>query len=177
MDFHPFQAVSQVEWRLYFSMAFLESSDAFGGSYDLAPFATPGTEGPTNDYVELLYRVTRYLWHNHGYRLGSLDVGPGGSITTAGPICDGNAAYVVMLRQGQLPDLSLCFRAAIALAEEEIPGLSTEPSRAALAQVERDRQAMARRRAEAPEVGRERERLRDAALGELGIVRIGEKVN
>jgi len=181
-NFHPFQCLLQDEWRLYFALAFLESTDLFAGSYDLGRFASPGCEGPTDDYIELLWRVCRFLAQEHGVLLGSLEVGPDGSITTAGPVCEGNAAYVTMLRQGGLPDLPLAFSAAIALAEERIPGLPTEPLCAALAQVERDLAVSRRLRAEAEgDAGeramRERGRLRDAALASVGIIRVTPEVN
>ncbi len=176
---HPFLTVSQAEFRLYFSMAFIEVSDLFAGAYDLAPFATPGEEGPSTDWIELLYRVARYLHHEHGYRLGSLDVGQGGSITTAGEIEPGNAAYVIMLGQGQLPDLELAFAGALALAEADVPSLPTEPLRAALAQVRRDKAALASLRTERggarqEAIEREREALRDEALKAVGVVRLGQ---
>jgi len=176
-DFHPFECLSRREWKLYFSIAFIESTDALAGAFGLAPFASPGYEGRTDDYVELLYRVARFLHHEHGYDLGSLAVGPGGSITSAGPVEPGNAMYVAMLRQGGLPDLPLLFREAIAFAEENIPSLPTEPFRAALAQTERDRATAARLLAEQPEAMEARRRLREQALGELGIMTVGGEVN
>lgn len=179
---HPFQCLSQDEWRLYFSIAFLESTDLFAGSYDLARFASPGCEGPTDDYIELLWRVCRFLWQEHGEQLGSLEVGPGGSITTAGPVEPGNICYVAQLRGGGLPDLSLAFRSALWLAEERLPGLDTEPLRAGLAQIERDRALARRLSAEAgseqrQRIERDRERLRDEALASVGVVRISKEVN
>lgn len=179
IDWHPFQCLLQDEWRLFFSLAFLESTDLFSGSYDLARYASPDCEGPTDDYIELLWRACRFLHHEHGVQLGSLEVGPGGSITSAGPVCEGNIAYVTQLRGGGLPDLPLAFEAAIHLAEERIPGLSTEPLRAALAQVQRDRAAAQRIWAEGQgprreEIERERQRLRDEALASVGVVRLTE---
>lgn len=176
-NFHPFEAITRREFKLSFAVSFIESTNALAGAFDLAPFATPGYEGRTDDYVELLYRAARFLWHEHGYRLGSLDVGPGGSITSAGPVEPGNAAYVALLRQGGLPELPLLFREAIAFAEEHIPSLPTEPFRAALAQTERDRALAQRLLAEQPEATEARRRLREQALGELGIMTVGGEVN
>jgi hypothetical protein len=174
---HPFCCVTRREWKLAYAISFIESTDALAGAFGLAPFASPGYEGRTDDYVELLYRVARFLHHEHGYDLGSLVVGQGGSIASAGPVEPGNAMYVAMLRQGSLPDLPLLFREAIAFAEENIPSLPTEPFRAALAQTERDRAVAARLLAEQPEAMDARRRLRQEALGELGIVAVDGEVN
>lgn len=176
-SFHPFECLTRREWKLAHAISFIESTDALAGAFDLAPFATPGYEGWTDDYVELLYRVARFLHHEHGYDLGSLVVGPGGSITSAGPVESGNAAYVALLRQGSLPDLPLLFREAIAFAEQNIPSLPTEPFRAALAQTDRDRALAARLLAEQPEAMEARRRLREQALGELGIMTVDGEVN
>lgn len=181
---HPFCCLSKDEFRLAFSIAFLEATDLFSGSYDLARFASPGCEGPTDDYIELLWRTCRFLWQEHGVQLGSLEVGPGGSITTAGPVCEGNINYVTQLRGGGLPDLRLAFRTALWLAEERLPGLDAEPLRAALAQIERDRALVQRLRDEAAsdrgeKIQRDVERLRDEALASVGVVRVvgTEEVN
>lgn len=172
---HPFTFLLQEEFKLCFSVAFLETTDSFSGSYEIHRYASPGERGPTSDWLELFYRAIRFLALEKGYEFSSLDVARDGRITSAGPVEPGNVMYVTMFREGGLPNLPLAFETAIRLAEDEIPSLDTEPLKAALAQVRRD---LKRVKVQGdPMVEYEREKFRDEALRSVGVVRNKEIVH
>jgi hypothetical protein len=179
-EHHPFQFFTQNEWKLAFTIAFLESTDHFAGGYPIGRYHTPGEPGPTGDYIELFKRVVRYLNKEHGYEWTSLDVGQGGSITSAGIVCEGNISYALMLMGGDLPNLPLAFRTAIRFAEEHIDSLDLEPIRQALVQVERDLVTAKKQRLTDeydPKTKRDLDKFRDEALATVGVVRLGGTVN
>jgi hypothetical protein len=163
---HLFEFLSFEEWKLCFSIAFLEASDLFEASYEIHRYPTPGQEGPTNDFTELFKRAIRFLSFEHGFRFDALEVHRDGRLTSSGPICPGNAAFFVLLKDKGLPNLPLAFSVAIELAQERATSLPLEPLREAKLQVDQDR-AGALSRAD-PRAERERARMRRSILDELG---------
>lgn len=157
---HLFECVSQDELRLAFSIAFLEVTDAFSGSYSIHRYATPGYEGPTRDWLELFMRAIRFLALEKGYEFEALQVSRSGSIGGVRRVCPANLNYVILL-DGGLPDVEIALRHAVEFAEQRVPSLDAEPLKQALAQVRRD-VAMAMAQADPEETKLIREHRREA---------------
>lgn len=133
-----FEFLTRDEVRLVFCVAFLENAQGFGGAYPTEKFATPGTEGRTDSWIELFRRAIRYLALDCGVEFEALDVRADGHIFAAGPIEPRNVAYQALFDSGGIPDLEAALSDVIPRVEREVPGLDPEPLRAALSKVRND---------------------------------------
>lgn len=172
---HLFQFLGFDEWQLVFVVAFLAQTDAYGEAYPIHRYFTPGSEGETDSWIELFRRAIRYLSFEHGVTFTGIEAHRDGRIV--GSIVEpGNIKYAQLL-SGQasapLPELPLTLRRALGYLEDHgIHSLDQEPILTALDQVERD-VAWAKAQAD-PDVVVELDNLRDQALAEIGVERVGK---
>jgi hypothetical protein len=169
-----FQYLTQAEWKLCFSIAFLEASDEFAGAYPLGHYATPGLEGRATHYGELFKRAIRFLAMAHDYKFKGMEVGDGGSIVGRNLVQPENFSYVALLN-GSLPDLPLAIDTAISMAKREIPSLNLDPLHGMLAKVTEDKKRLADWQKEADPDGRvekELERLREEGMRTAGMSKV-----
>jgi hypothetical protein len=168
-----FQYLTQAEWKLCFSIAFLEASDEFAGAYPLERYATPGFEGKSTNYGELFKRAIRFLAMAHDYRFVGMEVGDGGSIVGERLVQPENISYVAILNGG-LPDVALALWTAIGMARREVKSLNLDPLHGMLAKVNEDKQKLADWAKEADPDGRvekELTKLRDEGMRVAGMVK------
>ncbi len=78
--------------------------------------------------------VIAKLQREHGYEFSGLRVDQDGDLwsTVEEPVCRENVATIQLMRSGLAPDLEVHLAAAIAFAEQRVPGLDAEPLRQVL---------------------------------------------
>lgn len=133
-----FCSLSQEEFKLVLSIAFLDSTDKFAGSYGTERFATPSLEGKTDRWVEMFLRAARYLAFECRYEFASLVLREDGRVFSQGEVEPGNSAYLVLLDTGSLPDMELAFETALQMIEEGRVKVDAGPIRAGLQKVRAD---------------------------------------
>jgi len=178
---HLFCFLTREEWKLCYAAAFIEhqGQSDYGGALGLDRYATPGLEGRTDDWSEEFRRAIRWLAMEHGFEFQTLRVGENGSITGRPTEPDGwsddvpraplwgNALFVFMLAQGQLPNPLDAIRHAISWCVR-YPTLPLDTFRAVEADI---MESLADVSPIDPEIQATLERLDQEALNVLGVLR------
>lgn len=168
---HLFEYLTQEEWKTCFSLAFLADTSAYGREFDLSDYHVPGQEAT---WESAIIAAVRFLALEHDFEFEAIGVREEDHDIVSkqrNPVRPENRLYLELLALGKLPDIPLAMGTAIKLLRERAPSFNTE----ALEQCREDvreqvRQAVA---STDPEELERTEKVLDAALGSLGVVRVG----
>lgn len=133
---HLFQFLDHSELKLALCIVFATKAEETQGAYSTDRYASPGEEGPTADWTELVLRTIRYLSFEHGMQFRGVTPHRDGRITAERPICPRNNLYVWMFKAGGFPDFDILLPQAVRYAQERVPSLNVEPLRSLAADIE-----------------------------------------
>jgi hypothetical protein len=142
---HLFEFLTREELILCLCVAMVTKAEETAGSYPLAQYATPGDEGMTSDWTELVLRAVRFLAFDHGMRFRGIVAHSSGSVTAERAVEPSNYLFVALFKAGGFPDFDILLPQVIhRIAPERVPSLPLEPLRALLADIEASIEALTR---------------------------------
>lgn len=133
---HLFEFLTRDELALCLCIVMATKAAESYLSYPIYRYASPGQDGPTDDWTELVLRACRYLALECGLLFTGIHCRSTGSVTAERPIEPGNALYVAMFRLGNMPDFDVLLPQAIRWAQERVPTLDVAPMRELQANIE-----------------------------------------
>lgn len=100
---HPLTCLTRREFKVCWGIIFCSRAVGYENSYPLDQYATPGSEGPTLDILEMFYRTFRMLNLRYEYHFDGVYPMPDGEISFR-EIEPRNAAFIMQFKSGQIPD-------------------------------------------------------------------------
>jgi hypothetical protein len=133
---HLFEFLTRDELILALCVVMATKADESYGCYPINRYPTPGKEGGTSDWTELVLRAVRYLNFEHGMLYQGVVPHRDGRLTAERPIAPGNALFVLKFKMGSMPDFDILIPQALTFAGIRCPSLQLEPMRSLLADIE-----------------------------------------
>jgi hypothetical protein len=130
---HLFECLSRTELKACLAVAFVAKAADYK-SYGIDRYATPGTEGPTDSWIELLKRTIRLLALEHEVQFQGVEAKRDGRMLCS-VVEPRNRLYIKHMESGGMPHIGDALRTAIEMSQGW-QGFDAEPLRSALADVE-----------------------------------------